>query len=544
VEAINTTADGRVPSGIFNQVYPGATGVGGNLDIATDRLLILNGAQIGTGTFGLGAAGSLTVSATESVELSGSSAAGQISSRLATDVGPGVSGAGGNLNIGTRRLIVRDGGQITALTRGTGSGGTLTVKVSDSVELSGTSPVSSELVSGILTSVQPAALGNAGNLNLETQRLIIRDGAALSTATLSEGSGGTLTVKAYESVELIGESLDGQSPSGLFAVSGLEGVFTEAKGQGGSIQIDTPQLLVQDGAAVTVSSTSTASDASGAGNIDITAQTIRLDQGAIAAETASGNGGNIALHNPDLLLLRHQSNISTSAGIAGFGGTGGNINIDKAQFIVAIPSENSDIKANAFLGQGGEVTITAQSIFGLAERNLEDLQTLLNTNDPTQLDPIKLSSSDITAISQTDPSLSGQVTINTPDVDPSRGLVNLPTDLIDASGLIAQSCASDAESVARNEFIITGRGGLPPNPTEPLSGEAVLTNWATLEPDVENRSSVGETALSSTRESVPNQIVEAQGWVTDAAGDVVLTATAPTVTSHIPSMNPATCHGS
>lgn len=48
----------------------------------------------------------------------------------------------------------------------------------------------------------------------------------------------------------------------------------------------------------------------------------------------------------------------------------------------------------------------------------------------------------------------------------------------------------------------------PPNPNEPLSGEAVLINWATLEPDAENRFSAGETAPNSTRVSAPTTIVE------------------------------------
>lgn len=120
-----------------------------------------------------------------------------------------------------------------------------------------------------------------------------------------------MSAQASESVELIGTGLIKTGPrsgelflSSLLAVSGLEGVFTEAQGQGGSIEINPPQLLVQNGAEVTVSSTSTAINAKGAGNVNITAQTIRLDdQAAITATTASGNGGKITLNDLDLLLL-------------------------------------------------------------------------------------------------------------------------------------------------------------------------------------------------------------------------------------------------
>ncbi|MHC5832599.1 MAG: hypothetical protein ACYT04_95630, partial [Nostoc sp.] len=76
-----------------------------------------------------------------------------------------------------------------------------------------------------------------------------------------------------------------------------------------------------------------------AGNIDVRARSINLDDAAITAETASGKGGNISLQNLNLLLLRNGSTISTTAGTAQAGGNGGNITID-ADLIAAIPNEN------------------------------------------------------------------------------------------------------------------------------------------------------------------------------------------------------------
>nr|WP_199784686.1 hypothetical protein [Nostoc sp. 'Lobaria pulmonaria (5183) cyanobiont'] len=54
--------------------------------------------------------------------------------------------------------------------------------------------------------------------------------------------------------------------------------------------------------------------------------------------------------------MRHGAQISTTAGTAEAGGNGGNINIDvPSGFIVAVPSENSDITANAFTGTSGRL---------------------------------------------------------------------------------------------------------------------------------------------------------------------------------------------
>jgi len=249
--------------------------------------------------------------------------------------------------------------------------------------------------------------------------------------------------------------------------------------------------------------------------------------GTLTAESASGNGGNINVQT-DLLLLRRGAQISTTAGIAQAGGNGGNINIDAPSgFIVAVKSENSDITANAFTGSGGRVQINAFGIFGIAPRSREDLARLLGTQDPTQLDPRLLPTSDITAISQTNPSLNGQVTTITPDVDPNSGLVNLPAVPVDTS--VAQTCTAGGAQ-AQSSFIITGRGGLPPNPKEALSSDDVFVNWVPLTPGGENPSS--PAVSTNPTSATPAPLVEAQGWVINDKGQVMLTAHAPTVTPH------------
>ncbi|MDF5732165.1 MAG: hypothetical protein PUP92_30215 [Rhizonema sp. PD38] len=92
---------------------------------------------------------------------------------------------------------------------------------------------------------------------------------------------------------------------------------------------------------------------------------------------------------------------------------------------------------------------------------MQDLENLLGTNDPTKLDPQQLPTNDITAISLTSPTLSGQVNILIPDVDPNRGLVTLPTVAIALhSGDLILSRRRDAkhatvkQKIALNEVSI------------------------------------------------------------------------------------------
>jgi large exoprotein involved in heme utilization and adhesion len=63
-------------------------------------------------------------------------------------------------------------------------------------------------------------------------------------------------------------------------------------------------------------------------------------------------------------MMRRNSEISTEARGTG---NGGNINID-ADLLVAVPSEDSDIVANAFEGNGGNINITTQGIFGSSSK--------------------------------------------------------------------------------------------------------------------------------------------------------------------------------
>jgi large exoprotein involved in heme utilization and adhesion len=124
----------------------------------------------------------------------------------------------------------------------------------------------------------------------------------------------------------------------------------------------------------------------------------------------------------------------------------------------------------------------------------------------------------------------------TPDVDPSRGLVNLPAVPVDTQ--VAQGC-SPGGSQAQSEFIITGRGGLPPNPKEALSSDDVQVPWIPLNPGGENRST--STVSKNPTSATPAPLVEAQGWVMNDLGQVVLTASAPTVTPHSPWLPPKSC---
>ncbi|QHG19480.1 filamentous hemagglutinin N-terminal domain-containing protein [Nostoc sp. ATCC 53789] len=473
-------------------------------------------------------------------------------------------GDGGELTINTRKLIVRDGAQVSTSTRGKGAGGNLTINASESVELIGSFTTPDNFTFPSILSSITTSDGKAGDLTINTGKLLIQGGAEVSTQSSGAyrtpvefipaiGSGGNLTVNASESIELIGTTPDGL-PGGLFA-------GTLGSGEAGKITIVTGQLIISDGAAITVSSElpklqpntiykGDVNNLGSAGELNITARSILLDnQGKLTSNSKLGRGGDISLQVRDLLLMRRNSQISTNAG---GDKTGGNITIKAPNgFLVATPFGNNDITANAFSGSGGKITITAKNIFGFVPRTRADVERL----DPTgSINPNNLRTSDITAFSQQNPSLSGTVQINSPDADPSKGLVELPVNLVDASEQIAAGCNSGAK-IGRSSFIATGRGGLVADPTQPLiADDAVLADWITLQPESKNSAAgIQKRAVLQAQQNIeeksqkvnsvnePTQIVEAQGWVMDADGNVVLVAQVPTASPHNSSLTATSC---
>ena len=609
VELTGTTADKRLSSGLFTQT--GGTGNAGDLAIMTQHLLVQNGARVLTGTFGQGNAGNLTVNASESVQMIGATGFTpfdpSFSSRMGSDTGrffgsrlflnrlvgrTSVLGRGGNVTILTRNLRLLDGAQIGVSTRGDKDAGSLTVNASESLRLIGFDPldgtpsalfsqtrgggnagnitidtgsmsiINSQLASvgsgtrgnagniliraseievfenplmipfdafaptGVAAVVAPAPSsislpkGNAGNVTIETNRLSLRSGGEVTVANLGLGNAGTLRIHALESVEVVGTSPNQEGFKSQISAT----IRSQGIGGGGSLSIETGQMIVRDGAEVTVSNLGSGE----AGNLWLQARSISLDnQGTITSITRAGNGGNITLTVQDLLLLRRNSLISTTAGAAQAGGDGGDITIN-APFIVAVPTENSDIIANAFEGNGGRVEITTQGIIGFTFRSREDLQNLLNTNDPIALDPRNLSTSDITAISQSNPSVSsqGQVVVNTLGIDPSQGLIELSANLVDQSNQIDQRCLADSGQ-GQSAFVVTGRGGVPPSPSEVVRSETGglvdLAAYGDIQP-VASADADLAAPVAAASAAVPSRIVEAQTWRVNDAGEIELIA--------------------
>jgi filamentous hemagglutinin family protein len=445
-----------------------ATGSGGRIEIQTGRFTANGGTIISAESLGSGRAGDILITVNQlNIENA------DLNTETFSD------GSAGNLIINaTGTITVGERGRIsTSAVSGIGNAGNLTINAQGL-----------NLSDGGLISSSTSSSGNGGNLRVNARQLTMRNGGQISTGTFSAGNAGDLTIFAGDRVRLLGVAEDG-TQSGLFTQS-----TDSASGNAGTLRLTTGELELSDRAGISVSGIG-----GNPGNLLISADRISLNRGILEAITASGENANIELRVADTIFMQRNSLISAEARNDG---SGGNLTIDTG-FLIALSNQNNDIVANAFNGPGGQIIITAEGILGLAERRA------ISGNITNDID----ASSQFGA--------SGTVTINSPD-DLNRGLVELPIELVDASRLIAQSCATGGvASQDLGEFYITGRGGLPPNPIELLNGETVMTSLA----DVNTHPQ--EANHFPTIESETPVVVEAQSWVVDAYGTVLLTAHTP-----------------
>ena len=373
---------------IVSQVGKKAIGNGGEVEIETGSLTLKGGAFISASTFGKGNGSSVRVRARESVLLEGEwnrRDGGAIVSR----VGKKAIGNGGEVEIDTDSLTLKDGARLSADTFGEGNGGSVTVRA-NSILLEGES--STEKRTDIVSRVGENAIGNGGEVEIETGSLILKGGAVVSGSTFGKGNGSSVRVRARESVLLEGESSRGDGS----AIGSRVG--QNAIGNGGEVEIETGSLILKGGARLTASSFgegnagivrieansvlleeessqgffSTISsvveeveEARGnAGKVDIKTDSLTLKDGArLTADTLSeGDGGSVMIQASSVLLAGESSQGKRTDIVSRVGenarGNGGEVEIETGSLIL---KGGAVISGSTFgKGDGGSVRVRAQ----------------------------------------------------------------------------------------------------------------------------------------------------------------------------------------
>ncbi|MEO1669776.1 MAG: filamentous hemagglutinin N-terminal domain-containing protein [Cyanobacteria bacterium J06631_2] len=331
----------------------------GNIQIQGDSINITDGSAIFAETEGDEAGGLTSIKANQ-VNFSGTDLDEFMASSIWSDVYLDATGDGGSVEIETDSLILENGGQINVNTFSFGDAGNLTVKAKD-IAIRGESDLGF-FASALFAQADIFETGKGGNIKIDTDTLLVQDGAQINASTFGDGDAGNITIVA-QNVELIGTA--GENPSSLSAEADFVGF--DGAGKGGNIDLTANNLLVSDGAQIAVDS----NNFGDAGNLKVTAQNIELtgssefgSSGLFLSNEFVGNGGNLDLTTDNLVVSNGARILANTFSE----GNAGNIKIDADQIELTGTSDDgvlsgiySTVEQGA-IGNGGNITIVADEL--------------------------------------------------------------------------------------------------------------------------------------------------------------------------------------
>jgi filamentous hemagglutinin family protein len=223
VFAIGTAPGSRASRSLIAAGTVGS-GKGGDVTLNARRLIVRDGGAIGASTLGAGSGGNVTVTASESVEIAGTTRDGRFPSTIGTASGDLLyqtelglqppSGAAGSLSIATGRLSVRDGALVSVQSFGTGAAGSINV-VADSIALNTKGTIDGTTESGI-----------GANINLRSQDIQLRGNSRITTDA-GAAEGGNITLNS--------DILVGRNNSDITA--------NAKSATGGRVNVNVPNIL-------------------------------------------------------------------------------------------------------------------------------------------------------------------------------------------------------------------------------------------------------------------------------------------------------------
>jgi filamentous hemagglutinin family protein len=382
-------------------------GPAGQVVLAGERIRIAGGGEVRARALDSGDAGSVTIAATESIEISGDDTDVDASSRVGGRVGSieisapdvlvddharvsaaaFVPGEPGRIRIAGERIAIRKSG-IVSTSPVAGPAGAIEIEASESVIVSnaGGDPLSlarlnAERVPGPAGIFASNVLGDgaSGSVTVSAPLVRVEDGGIIATSTLDLADAGSVSILA-ERVEVLRGGLVDSSSSGagdagavridatgsiLVAGSGTDGVpsrvrsFAAAGGDGGNIALSAPRVVLSGGAVATTTVGEASTGSGGAIAIDAGELRItdggRIDSGSFGV----GDGGEVSLAVEGALEV-------TGAGSGVFAETGG-VGVGGALAIGAGSVRIADggaLSSRAGSGVAGVAPVFADAIAG------------------------------------------------------------------------------------------------------------------------------------------------------------------------------------
>jgi filamentous hemagglutinin family protein len=415
------------PSALLTTTEGGSRGDAGTIAVTAGRIVLRNGGEINSSTFGSGDAGTITVVA-DRLTIAGDGSL--VLTGIVSGTALGASGRGGRLDVTADHVTLIDRGVIATATLGAGPAGRIEVRAGTLALIDAGVISSSSFSEGAAGSVAVTATEGITLSGGEERAIIlpysfppriVMTNSRIDSTAFGTGRGGSVTV----------------TTPGTFSASGPRaGLFTTAAGDeaadvGGDIGLSAGDVRLTAGARISAESRG----AGDAGNIHIRAGLFSADGGRVSTEATSADGGNITFE------LGRGMHLIDSAILAAVGqdeGAGGNILIDP-DFVVL---DGSRIQADAFRGPGGNVTIVTRVFLASPDSVLSASSAL---------------------------GISGTVSVQAPITDTAGAVAPLAGDFVAAAALLRERCATRAGGPGTSRFAVRGRGGVPAGPDEILA---------------------------------------------------------------------------
>ena len=348
---INATAQTKLMDNSFiaNVLQARAFGKAGDINIKSSSFALSNEASLNNAIFGQGNAGNISIQTSDAVEIS--------SSAIFNNIESGAVGNGGDINITAGSLSLTDNSEIQSLLRGAnnqlpggrGNAGNVNINVQGDISFRISRP---NEVNGINFGVNEGAIGNGGNVTINTSSLEINDGSQIGGITRGKGDSGNIIINARNNI-----SLDGTV--GIFSSGITNAVAPTGEGNAGNIQITTGTLKATNGAFI---NSNTLGKGNG-GDIYLKTGSLSLTNGSIVSANVlgQGNAGNITVEATDNVNLDGVYGVSSgleSSLLTGGVGKGGNIQVTTGSLFV---TNGATIASNTDgVGNGGNITINAR----------------------------------------------------------------------------------------------------------------------------------------------------------------------------------------
>ena len=472
-------------SGIASDAKQGSTGQAGSVDVSANSLVSLsNAGRISTNTSGLGAAGSVTVTA-QQIDINNASIAAKADANSGGQTGDVAVNASGSINIAhggnisiesqgtaanpasvipgqltvTAPVIALDNGFITASTGGNVNAGTVAVDASQTLSETNVSFINA-LTSGpgnagrvkvdapvisldnSVISAETSGLGAAGSVNVSSTTLSLINNASIAAKADANSGGqtGNVAVNASRSITMDNSNI---------SIQNLGFALDPKAITPGLLYVSAPDITLR-GSSITSQSTQNV----GASPIQIQfTHSLSLDPSFISTEAQNGNGGSITIQGGDILTLAN-SGIRTS--VLGQNGNGGNISVTVNRLVM----ETGLIQANTAAkgANGGTVFLNVETLLPSGS------MLIFGGNEPVNWD-IHSNEFGWNVIQAAAPGgISGVINLTSPQLNLNGVLSNFGNPKFYSETLNQDICSMGTGS----SLVRRGKGGMPVKSSDSL----------------------------------------------------------------------------